>query len=105
MVYEMEKFSRLRERKELQRRHGRRRFRLAMALGFKEIGDKKCEIERLLGIEPWIADGVIEIVQILVADSAGAAGAFGSILSRHFQMHAAGIGAFGRMHLEKRPHF
>src|SRR5580658_1200044 len=40
------------EREELQRRDGRRRFCLALALDFKEVSNKKGEIERLLGIEP-----------------------------------------------------
>ena len=35
---------------------------------------------------------------------AGAAGAFGDVLPGHLQMHAAGIGAFGLMHLEEAAH-
>ena len=44
---------------------------------------------------------MIAIVEIVVGDGAGTAGAFGDVLSGHFQMHAAGIGAFVLMHGEK----
>jgi hypothetical protein len=35
-------------------------------------------------------------MQIGIGDGARAAGAFGDVLPGHFQVHAAGIGAFGR---------
>src|SRR6185437_6149700 len=41
----------------------------------------------------------------LVGDLAHAAGALGDVLAGHLQMHTAGIGAFGLMHLEEAAHF
>src|ERR1700761_5485733 len=81
----------------------RQRLGLALAFGLEQIGEQEGEVERLLGIEARIADRVIAVVQILVADGTRAAGAFGDVLSGHFQMHAAGNGAFGGVNLKKCP--
>ena len=45
----------------------RERLRLGGALLLEQIGQQEGQLERLLGIEPRIADGVIAVVQILVA--------------------------------------
>ena len=47
---------------------------------------------------------MIAVVEILVGDGARAAGAFGDVLAGHLQMHAAGMGALGRVDGEERLH-
>src|SRR6202035_5028134 len=42
--------------------------RLGGALLLEQVGQQEGKIERLLGIEPRIADGVIAVVEILVRD-------------------------------------
>src|SRR6202042_3051403 len=81
----------------------RQRLWLTLTLRFEQVGEQEGEVERLLGVKPRIADRVVAVVQILVADGPRAAGAFGDVLSGHFQMHAAGNGAFGGMNLKKCP--
>ena len=49
--------------------------------------------------------GVVAVGQIFLADRPRAAGAFGDILAGHFDMHAAGIGAFCAVHFEEALHF
>ncbi len=48
---------------------------------------------------------MIAVVEVGVGNGARAAGAFGDVLPGHFQMHAAGIGALGLMHVEEIAHF
>ncbi len=48
---------------------------------------------------------MVAVVEVLVADGAGAAGAFGDVLPGHFQMHAARDGAFGGVYLKEGTHF
>src|SRR5882757_32377 len=67
---------------------------LAGALLLQQFGDQESHVDRLLGIEAGIADGVIAIAEILVGDGAGAADAFGDVLPGHLQMNAAGVGTF-----------
>ena len=59
------------------------------------------DLDRLLGVEARIAIGVIAVAEIGLRDRARAAGAFGDVLAGHFEMDAAGIGAFGVMHVEE----
>src|SRR6202171_4209179 len=82
----------------------RHRLGLAAALLLEQFGDQERHIDRLLGIEAGIADRVIAVVEILVGDGARAADAFGDVLAGHFQVHAAGMGAFRRMDGEERLH-
>ena len=57
-----------RARERLQPRHRRQRLRLAGALLLEQVGQQEREVDRLLGIEPRIADRVIAVVEILVGD-------------------------------------
>src|SRR6476619_3132261 len=85
-------------------RCGRHRLFLARAFLLEQFGDQEGHVDRLFGVEARIADRVIAVVEVLVRDGAGAADAFGDVLPGHFQVHAAGIGAFGGMDGEKRLH-
>src|SRR6266566_751573 len=85
-------------------RRNRHRSGLAAALLLEQFSDQESHVDRLLGIEAGIADRVIAIVEILMADRAGAADAFGDVLAGHFQMDAAGIGALRRVDREERLH-
>src|SRR4249919_1124512 len=82
----------------------RQRPRLGGALGLEQVRQQERQIDRLLGVKPWIADGVIAVLEVRVGDHAGAAGAFGDILACHLQMHAAAVGAFGAVDREEGLH-
>ena len=58
----------------------RQRFHTRCSFGLEQFGQQESEFDRLLGIEPRIAKRVIAVVQVLVADRARAAGAFGDVL-------------------------
>src|ERR1700674_1559042 len=86
-------------------RRDRHRLHLAAALLFEQFRDQESHIDRLLGIEAGIADGVIAVAQVLIGDGARAADAFGHVLAGHFQMHAAGMGALRGVNGKERLHF
>src|ERR1019366_1822461 len=71
-------------------------------LPLQEFGDEKGHFNRLLGIEPWIAVGMVTIAQIGFRYGARAADTFGDILSSHFEMDAAGISALRPVDRKKR---
>src|SRR5690242_16165234 len=68
------------------------------------LRDEESKLERLAGIEARVAMGMVAIVEIIVGDGHGAAGAFGHVLARHLDMNAAGMGAFGLMHAHEALH-
>src|SRR5262249_9213107 len=74
---------------------GRQRPRPGGALGLEQVGQQECKVDRLLGIEPRVADRVVTILEVGVGDHAGAARALGDVLAGHLQMHAAAMGPFG----------
>src|SRR5882724_5106724 len=74
---------------------------LARAILLEQFRDQERHVNRLLGVQPWIADRVVAVVEILVGDGASAADAFGDVLAGHFQMHAAGMGALSGMDREE----
>src|SRR5688572_29591016 len=55
----------------------------------EHLGDQERELERLGGVEPRVAGGVVAVGQVLVADRPHPAGALGDVLARHFEMHPA----------------
>src|SRR6266702_3937765 len=81
---------------------GRHRLNLAGAFLLEQFGDQEGHVDRLFGVQAGIAGRVIAVVEILIGDGARAADAFGDVLPGHFQMHAAGMGAFGGMDCEER---
>src|SRR5712671_7225608 len=89
-------------RSKLQARRGRHRRGLGCALLLQKFGDQESHVDRLLGIEAGIADGVVAIAEILMGDGAGAADAFGDILPGHLEMNAAGMGALRSVNAEER---
>jgi len=84
---------------------GRQRPRPGGALGFEQIGQQKGEIDRLLGIESRIADGVVAILEIGIGDHARATGALGHILAGHLQMHTTAVSTLGAVNRKERLHF
>src|SRR4051812_26999296 len=78
---------------------------LTIALFPEQLSQQEREIDGLLGIEPWIADRVIAVVEVGIRNGAGAAGAFGDILASHLQVHAAGVAALGCVDVEEAAHF
>src|SRR5215211_6309613 len=91
-------------RSKLQSCCGRHRHGLGCALLLQEFGDQESHVDRLLSIEAGIADGVIAVAEILMADGAGAADAFGDVLPGHLQVNAAGMGALRGVDAEERLH-
>src|SRR4051812_9955380 len=88
----------------LEPRGGRYRPDLAGALLLEQFCNQESHVDGLLGVEAGIADRVVAVVEILVGDGAGATEALGDVLPGHLQMHAAGMGAFGRVDREERLH-
>src|SRR6516164_6301143 len=68
---------------------GRQRPRPGGALRLEQVGQQERKVDRLLGIEPRVADRVVAILEVRVGDHAGTAGALGDVLAGHLQMHAA----------------
>src|SRR5579885_2170633 len=77
--------------------NGRHRHGAPRALFLEQFGEQECEVDRLLGIEPRVANRVIAIVEIGLGDGAGAAGAIGHVLPGHFPVLAAGVRTLGLM--------
>ena len=74
---------------------------LLVAAALHPLGEQEGKLECLVGIETRVAMGVVAILQILGADSAGAARAFGHVLAGHLDVDAARMRAFGAMDLEE----
>src|SRR5258708_31419245 len=87
----------------LNRGRSRQRQAPAKALFLQKLSKQKCELDRLLGVQARIAEGVVAIVEVFFADGAGPAGTFRDILAGHLQVDAARVGAFRLMNGEKRP--
>src|SRR3984893_5964326 len=85
-------------------RSRRDRPRLAAAFLLEQFRNQEGHVDGLFGIEPWIADRVIAVAEILVSNGARAADAFGDVLPGHLQMHAAGMTAFRGVDREERLH-
>ena len=68
----------------------------AFALALQPLRNDEGKLERLVGIEPRIAMGVVAVGQIRLGHGLGAADAFGDVLPGHLDMDAAGMGAFAR---------
>ena len=75
----------------------------AKAFFLQKLGKQKRQLDRLLGVQARIAEGVVAIVEVFFADGAGPAGTFRDILAGHLQVDAARTGAFRLMNGEKRP--
>src|SRR6266849_704201 len=88
----------------LQSRRRGQRLRPRLPFLLQQLGEQEGEIDRLLRVEPRIAERVVAVVQVLVGDGARAAGALGDVLARHLEMHAPRIGAFGRVDREEGLH-
>src|ERR1044071_8010726 len=74
--------------------------RTALALALQRLGDLESELDRLAGVEARVAMRQVVGSEALFAEPLGTADALGDILARQFEMHAAGIAAFGEMHCE-----
>src|SRR4051812_22688580 len=64
-------------------------------LRLQKVRDQESHLDRLLGIEARIAEGVIAVVEVGFQNDARAAGAFGDVLADHFEVDAAGVHALG----------
>src|SRR5262249_22243617 len=85
-------------------RRRRHRLHLAGPLLLEQFRDQERQVDRLFGVQAGIADRVVAVVEVLVRDGARPADAFGDVLARHLQMHAAGMGALGRVDREEALH-
>jgi cellulose synthase (UDP-forming) len=63
--------------------------------GPQELGDPEGEVERLAGVEPGVAHGLVAGAQVGVEDLLGAAEALGDVVAGELDVHPAGPGADG----------
>src|SRR4030042_94715 len=70
-------------------------------LALQPLGHDEGQLERLVGVEPRIAMGVVAVRQIGLGDGLGAAHAFGPVLAGPLDMDAAGMGPFGAVDVEE----
>src|SRR5258708_38520938 len=68
----------------------------------QKLGKQKRKLDRLLGVQSWVAEGVVAIVEVFFADGAGPAGTFRHILAGHLQVDAACVRALRELNGEKR---
>src|SRR5262249_50128767 len=73
-----------------------------LALALQPFGHDEGKLERLVGVEPRVAMGVIAVRQIGLGNGLGAAHAFSDVLPGHLDMDAAGMGAFAAMNVAER---
>src|SRR3982750_1019478 len=62
------------------------------------------ELQRLTGVQPRVAGGLVPAVEVLVADLHRAAEALGDVLTGELDVDAAGPGAQGAVHVEEAEH-
>src|SRR5580658_8212412 len=65
------------------------------------LGHQESKFQRLVRVEPRIAMRVIAARQIFFGNGLRAAQTLGHVLTRHLEMHAARMRAFGAMHIEE----
>ena len=75
------------------------------ATGFQLFGDEEGELERLLGVEAGVAEGLVSGGEVGFGQAVGAAGAFGDVLAGHLDVDAAGPGALGGVGVEEAADF
>ena len=68
---------------------------------FHTLGQKERQFQSLIGVEAWVAMGVVTVRQRVCRNSARTAGAFRHILAGHLDMDAAWMRAFGAVNLEE----
>src|SRR5438067_10118080 len=78
--------------------------RLLHPLVADALGDQESQFQRLAGIEPRIAGGLVAVLQVDLFQSLRPAQTFGDVLPGHFEMHAAGMSAFGAMDGKESAH-
>src|SRR4051812_33154352 len=67
----------------------------------QHLDDEERELERLPGVEPWVARGLVARAEILVGDHLRAAQALGDVLAGVLDVDAARVGAQPPVHLEE----
>ena len=61
----------------------------------QHVGYLKRQIEALAGIQPWVADCLIAVVELAVEDLVGTADALGDVVAGELDMDSAGPCALG----------
>src|SRR5580704_13751300 len=74
------------------------------ALRLELLGEQEGKLERLAGVEPGITLRLVALDEVVDSDVDGAADTLGHFLSRHLEMHAAGMSALGAMDGEEVLH-
>src|SRR3954454_18274899 len=67
----------------------------------QHLRDEEGEFERLAGVQPGVARGLVPAVEVLVADLLGAAEALRDVLTGQLDVDAARPGAEGTVHVEE----
>src|SRR5689334_21327197 len=78
--------------------------RLLDALVADALGNQEGQFQRLAGIQPGIAGGLVAVLQVDFLQTLRAAQALGDVLAGHLEMHAAGMRPLGAMDGEEAAH-
>src|SRR3712207_3556449 len=82
----------------------RRSTRAGEELVTQHLRDQEGELQRLPGVQPRVAGGLVAAVEVLVADLHGPAEALGDVLTGELDVDAAGPGAQGPVDVEEAEH-
>src|SRR5919202_1230126 len=69
--------------------------------GTQHLRDQEGQLQRLAGVQPGVAGGLVPAVEVLVADVHGAAEALGDVLAGQLDVDAARPGAQGPVDVEE----
>src|SRR3712207_4796113 len=67
----------------------------------EHLRDQERQLQRLAGVQPRVAGGLVAAVEVLVADLHGPAEALGDVLTGELDVDAPGPGAQRPVHVEE----
>src|SRR3712207_1332197 len=70
----------------------------------QHLCDQERQLQRLTGVQPRVARGLVPAVEVLVADLHGTTEALGDVLTGELDVDAAGPGAERPVHVEEAEH-
>src|ERR1039457_56651 len=69
------------------------------------FGDEERQVEGLAPVEPWVAGGLIAVMQVAFGEVVSATGAFGDVVPGEFEVNATGMGAQGAVDFKEAGDF
>src|SRR5947209_20204710 len=70
----------------------------------EHLRDEEGQLQRLAGVQPRVARGLVAAVQVRVADLHGPPEALGDVLAGELDVHAPGPGTQPAVHVEEAEH-